>query len=201
MKKLALAFGLFIFCAGLGWFAAPSLPRAQALRAPVPVKPVPVAAKPLARTEPSPLPELLLHAKGGPLFAALFDENVLEGTNFRELEPALSARFRREYPRDEAEAHRELVSRMGILKAMFSEFTEDNAGDEKAALFNFYRNLALRPREHFLVKRQAVRNISAWLKFYPEQKRRELITRLPAAVVSAANLTEAEILEEVMHAH
>jgi hypothetical protein len=167
---------------------------------PVP-PPLPPGAKPVARAAPSPLPKVLLYAKGAPLFAALFDENILEGTNFRELEPALSARFRRAYPRDEREAHRELVSRMGILKALFAEFTGEDAAGEKAALVTFYRGLALRPHEHFLVKRQAVRNLAAWLKFFPERKRREFITRLPANVASTASFTEAELLEEALRAH
>ncbi|MGE3260677.1 MAG: hypothetical protein AB7K68_02750 [Bacteriovoracia bacterium] len=195
MKLLGWSLGFFCAFFALGWIlstesppvSAPLSPQLQDSSAPVAVPP----------PSPGKTAEVLLRGHGAELFSALFDAQILGSQRFADLEPILSARFRRSYPRDERGFQLELVSRMGILKALSSAYGERMGEAERAALFAFYRGLALRPRENMLVRRQALKNLTAWIKTLPEKKRGDLISRLPASIVASAPFSERELVEGI----
>lgn len=195
MKLFGWSLGFFCAFFSLGWMlSAKAPPVSPPLASAVLDSSGPVAVKP----PPSPSKtEVLLRGHGAELFSALFDTQVLGSQRFADLEPILSARFRRSYPRDERGFQLELVSRMGILKALSYAFGERISEPERAALFAFYRGLALRSHENMLVRRQALKNLTAWIKTLPEKKRGDLISRLPASIVASSTFSERELLEGI----
>lgn len=202
MKRIFAGILLSFFV--IGWFwAGKTAPAPQKAVAPVsasvppPMPPPPVRASSLSKEARI----LLQKGKGALLFSALFDQKILENRpSFTELEPLLSGRFRHPYPLDEVEYQRELVSRMGILKALAESYAETSSVAERDSLMNFYRTLAMRNAEHSLVRRQALKNLSAWVKFLPEKKRNEIVSRMPASLLANASLSESELLEDIFHA-
>lgn len=144
--------------------------------------------------------EVLLSFKGGALFEMLFQEKVLQDADkFLTLQAAFQERFKKAYPKNNHEFDNEVVSRMGILKAMKRAFTPENSLESRKALMSFYQNLVFRKEESFSVKRQALQNLSQWTQFLSEKERLQLLAQVPSRLLASASKSEAEIVSEVFH--
>lgn len=200
MKLFFSCIGMFAFFFGIGWYLSSTAPKESAPQLPIAPQAAAPTTAPVPAQPAAPVlnaAELLLKGKGGALFGFLFDEEGLRGKDFADIEPMLSTRFRRAYPSAEPEFQQELVSRLGILKALGETYGEEATVADRQSLMTFYRELALRQKENLMVRRQALRNLSAWIKTLPEKKRNELISRMPASLVASAAFSERELLTEV----
>jgi hypothetical protein len=142
-------------------------------------------------------PAKLVTASSGELFAVLFPVSRWSHWQESEVRKAAERRFSRPYPPQIRSHHknlreRELVDRIGILKAM------GRRGFRSSETYSFYRALVL-SQEPLLVRRQALENLRPFLARAPERERAFLAT-LPPVLVSLAAQSEREILEQVLGA-
>jgi hypothetical protein len=146
------------------------------------------------------LKDIIGKSSSGVLFRALFDEKVFTMMPQEEVLNTVRERFQRKYPSGDrpevADPYtRELVQRIGILKAMSAAFPP--GGTVSPEFYDFYRQL-LRS-EPLMVKRQAMRNLIPWLGSKPEREREQVMKEAGGRVLASAARTDEEILEGAFH--
>jgi hypothetical protein len=139
-------------------------------------------------------PALLKSAKGAELFNNLFPASRIEHWSEEEAVAQARERFANAYPpagdpHHDGPREKEIVARMGILKAMGASF-------RGPAAQAFYREV-LKSDEHLLVRRQALENLRPMMAGLPETDRGEILAGLPPRLVALAAFTEKELLEKV----
>ena len=143
--------------------------------------------------------EVLQNAVGGELFHALFTRRVLEESpSFAQIEPFIFKRFQTKYTIEEPKYRQEITNRLGILKAMGKAFSPDKFLKEYSDLSQFYLNVTTKSSEPWLVKRQAMQNLSAWMKYMTVQERKEIFAQNQGRVLATASRSEADLLEEIL---
>ncbi len=142
--------------------------------------------------------ELITKAHGAKLFEALFDKEILqEYAKFSLMHSALQARFSSSYPVEAGAYQQELITRMGLLKAMQKKFTVENSSENRDSLIGFYRGLAVNQKENWLVRRQSMQNLARWMKFLKEEDKNKIFAATSGRVLATATFSEADILEEI----
>lgn len=139
-------------------------------------------------------PALLKSAKGAELFDTLFPAGQIEHWNEEEAVAQARERFAAAYPpagnpHHDGPREKEIVARMGILKAMGASF-------RGPAAQAFYREV-LKSDEHLLVRRQALENLRPMMAGLPERDRGEILAGLSPRLVALAAFTENELLEKI----
>ncbi len=159
------------------------------------------ASPPITPPPAAPLVDLLpLHLtlqqeKGGRLYQQLFSQDLTKVFSENSTLASLEIRFQKNYPSQEGKfnlAQEEVISRLGILKALGKEET---TAPQKA--LTFYQRIINNPKENWLVKRQALKNALAFSNLLTENAREKLL-RSPLLVATAGK-TDQEILQEFLH--
>ena len=146
------------------------------------------------------LHDILNNPSSGRLFRALFDEKIFAQNDPEDVLTEVRERFRKKYPKParsefENPFEKEIVQRVGILKAMGATFPPGSEFSEDA--YEFYREL-LR-HEPFLVKRQALRNLIPMLGTKSEEERQIIYGEAGGRTLAAAANSDEEILKQVFH--
>lgn len=190
---------LFLASFWLGRDGAKDNQEVHALSAQVAKTPAPQQTKETPEQEPAAakqksmesLRKILNTESTGALYTALFDEKILSVMQENAV-AEIRRRFARQYPKEEKAYQREVVKRMGIMKAMAATFPP---GKDTESAYRLYRELL--PRESWLVRRQLVRNLAPWLSAKSEQERLEVRKVVGSRVIASAELSDEEILEQV----
>ncbi len=131
----------------------------------------------------------LAEKRQGRLYSLLFDEEVLREVPVRELTILLLDRFKGPISGDPSERDREIVRRLGILKAL----SRRPSVRSDQALVGVYRDLL--QKEPFLVRRQLLRNLMPYLTMMKPQERDQLLLDAGERAIASAAWTDEEILE------
>jgi len=212
MKRLILSISLilcFLFFYLIGYYTPDLLDAKDEKNIPKAVKPIsndedamptPLMVKKNNNNYKKNIGSFILLSSGAELFKELFQGDFLKNQGgFSKLESYFQKRFQKKYPTNEQAYQNEFVSRLGLLKAMGREYLIKNSYANKKELMDFYKNIALKKTEHFLVRRQALQNFSAWMKFLPEKDRLSILAKIPNRLLASAPKTEEEILKEIFH--
>ncbi|MEN0057605.1 MAG: hypothetical protein AAGB31_02125 [Bdellovibrio sp.] len=126
---------------------------------------------------------LILTTQDGALFSFLFNKKALRSTDL----PLITKRFEQPYSSMPWLEKKEVLSRLGFLKALTSFQTEE--------AHQLYRHILRNPHEHFMVRRQAFVNLR------PQLSSRDLhryYQELDSRVLALSYKSESEMIEETL---
>lgn len=139
----------------------------------------------------------------GDLFDTIYNTGLRDFLQKPMLRDAIANRFTRAYPEDNNVQYKhklmnELVSRLGILKVLNDNFSPLNKHDNPEALLKFYQQVLLNPQENWIVKRQALQNLSPWMPGLSIAERDKILAAQDPRAIALANKTERQILTEAL---
>jgi hypothetical protein len=188
--------GLFVaFLLAVAFGALPRRP--QPSPAEPGLSPQAVSSSPAAKDRPARgagNPEALLeNGRPAELFAQLFAPGHLAASDLPALISAAGKRFANPYPESAPapEFREEVVSRLGILKAFAA-----HSGNPEMQAFLLW--VLENPREHWMVQRQAIRDLQLWLSTVSETEHFRILGKADPRAVAHAGLSESELLGQIV---
>ncbi|WP_413557131.1 hypothetical protein [Bdellovibrio sp. HCB209] len=134
----------------------------------------------------------LKSAQGAVLFNSLFKNNISWSPQMYD---ALQERFANSYKDNNIQT--ELTSRLGILKALAQQDSKSRSPSSviPAELATLYKTILSNDQEHWMVKRQAFKNLKSSLS---AEELNQYYATLDNRAVHHSNKSESEMLTEVL---